>query len=125
MSANDRVHAATMNVSHLRTVLFSAALAATALAASSTAAKAQAPVDNGPTDPGVRCAAKVGPGQYEFYLPGEKATDVNGNKWVCGPDGQWFRDYSALTLGGYRYTTVTASYIVVSTSVRTVYAIQE
>jgi hypothetical protein len=49
----------------------------------------------GPTDPGVRCAAKVGPGQYEFYLPGEKATDVNGNKWVCGPDGQWFRDYSA------------------------------
>ncbi|MBV9597532.1 MAG: hypothetical protein JOZ87_11775 [Chloroflexi bacterium] len=38
--------------------------------------------DNGPTDPGVRCAAKVGPGQYEFYLPGEKATDVNGNKWV-------------------------------------------
>jgi len=52
--------------------------------------------DNNP-DPGVRCAAKVGPGQYEFYLPGEKATDVNGNKWVCGPDGQWFRDYSALT----------------------------
>jgi hypothetical protein len=52
--------------------------------------------DNGPVDPGVRCAAKVGPGQYEFYLPGEKATDVNGNKWVCGPDGQWFRDYSAL-----------------------------
>src|SRR5690242_12598733 len=50
----------------------------------------------GPTDPGVRCAAKVGPGQYEFYLPGERATDVNGNKWVCGPDGQWFRDYSAL-----------------------------
>jgi hypothetical protein len=47
-------------------------------------------------DPGVRCAAKVGPGQYEFYLPGERATDVNGNKWVCGPDGQWFRDYSSL-----------------------------
>jgi hypothetical protein len=49
----------------------------------------------GPTDPGVRCAAKVGPGQYEFYLPGERATDVNGNKWVCGADGQWFRDYSS------------------------------
>jgi hypothetical protein len=58
-----------------------------------TAALAQ---DNGPADPGVRCAAKVGPGQYEFYLPGERATDVNGNKWVCGPDGQWFRDYSAI-----------------------------
>ena len=51
--------------------------------------------DNSP-DPGVRCAAKVGPGEYEFYLPGERATDINGNKWVCGPDGQWFRDYSAI-----------------------------
>jgi len=48
-------------------------------------------------DPGVRCAAKVGPGQYEFYLPGERATDTAGNKWVCGPDGNWFRDYSAIT----------------------------
>ena len=122
MSANDRLHTATMNVSHLRTALFAMALSAAALVASSTTAKAQA--DNGPTDPGVRCAAKVGPGQYEFFLPGEKATDVNGNKWVCGPDGQWFRDYSALTLGGYtRYTAATSSYIVVSTSTR-VYAIQ-
>jgi hypothetical protein len=51
-------------------------------------------VDNNP-DPGVRCAAKVGPGEYEFYLPGERATDKDGNKWVCGPDGQWFRDYSS------------------------------
>src|SRR5690242_13918431 len=67
--------------------------AATVLSVSPIVASAQ---DNGPTDPGVRCAAKVGPGQYEFYLPGERATDVNGNKWVCGPDGQWFRDYSAL-----------------------------
>ena len=76
--------------------------AAIALASGSllipTAALAQ---DNGPTDPGVRCAAKVGPGQYEFYLPGERATDVNGNKWVCGPDGQWFRDYSALRAFAY------------------------
>src|SRR5689334_24769039 len=99
---------------------FPAALAAAALLAPGIAS-AQ---DNGPTDPGVRCAAKVGPGQYEFYLPGEKATDVNGNKWVCGPDGQWFRDYSALTLGRYtRYSTVTSSYIVVSTSTRLAYAI--
>lgn len=51
--------------------------------------------DDSPADPGVRCAAKIGPGEYEFYLPGAKVTDVNGNKWVCGPDGQWFRDYSA------------------------------
>jgi hypothetical protein len=68
--------------------------------------------DNNSADPGVRCAAKVGPGQYEFYLPGEKATDVNGNKWVCGPDGQWFRDYSALVIKNPTYkppvvTTVT------------------
>ena len=67
-------------------------VAAAALVVPTSLAYAQ---DNGPTDPGVRCAAKVGPGQYEFYLPGEKATDVNGNKWVCGPDGQWFRDYSS------------------------------
>ena len=70
-----------------------AAVSVTSL--SSTGVLAQ---DNGPADPGVRCAAKVGPGQYEFYLPGEKATDVNGNRWVCGPDGQWFRDYSALII---------------------------
>jgi hypothetical protein len=51
--------------------------------------------DNNP-DPGVRCAARVGPGQYEFFLPGEKAVDKDGNRWVCGPDGQWFRDYSSV-----------------------------
>jgi hypothetical protein len=71
-----------------------AAVAAAAAALLVPAAASAQPI--GPTDPGVRCAAKVGPGQYEFYLPGERATDVNGNKWVCGPDGQWFRDYSAL-----------------------------
>src|SRR6476620_11797596 len=65
--------------------------------------------DNGPTDPGVRCAAKTWPGQYEFYLPGEKATDVNGNKWVCGPDGQWFRDYSALIVRHYAVYQVVGS----------------
>ena len=73
--------------------LIATALAAGTLLLSAGVANAE-PI--GPTDPGVRCAAKVGPGQYEFYLPGERATDVNGNKWVCGPDGQWFRDYSAL-----------------------------
>ena len=85
--------------------LFATALAAGALLASATVASAE-PI--GPTDPGVRCAAKVGPGQYEFYLPGEKATDVNGNKWVCGPDGQWFRDYS-LRLVGLTATQIVAS----------------
>ena len=78
--------------------LIATALAAGALLLSAGVANAE-PI--GPTDPGVRCAAKVGPGQYEFYLPGERATDVNGNKWVCGPDGQWFRDYSALRAFAY------------------------
>ena len=78
------------------------ALVVGALLASSSTASAQQAVS---ADPGVRCAAKVGPGQYEFYLPGEKATDVNGNKWVCGPDGQWFRDYSSLTSVGGTFGT--------------------
>lgn len=107
MRTNDRLHTASMNASHIRTFLFAIALGAVGLLASSSSASAQEPV--GPTDPGVRCAAKVGPGQYEFYLPGERATDVNGNKWVCGADGQWFRDYSALVLG---VTRVTAYYVV-------------
>src|SRR5262250_1048209 len=77
----------------VRSVAFAVCFAAGVGSLSIAPAMAQ---DNGPVDPGVRCAAKVGPGQYEFYLPGEKATDVNGNKWVCGPDGQWFRDYSSL-----------------------------
>ena len=67
-----------------------------ALSVASLSAVPASAQDNNP-DPGVRCAAKIGPGVYEFYLPGERATDVNGNKWVCGPDGQWFRDYSSLT----------------------------
>src|SRR5262249_49656374 len=83
--------------------------AAIAFAVAALAAPAAAfAQDNGPTDPGVRCAAKVGPGQYESYLPGERATDVNGNKWVCGPDGQWFRDYSALRVNVHRVVAVAA-----------------
>jgi len=84
-------------------------LAAGALFASAAVASAE-PI--GPTDPGVRCAAKVGPGQYEFYLPGERATDVNGNTWVCGPDGQWFRDYSAARVYGVVVTQVVSAKLV-------------
>jgi len=68
-------------------------VAAAALLVPTSLAYAQ---DNRPVDPGVRCAAKIAPGEYEFYMPGAKVTDINGNKWVCGPDGQWFRDYSAI-----------------------------
>ena len=86
----------TTRIARLRpSQLFDAALSAGALLLFATPASAD---PKEPADPGVRCAAKVADGQYEFYLPGEKATDVNGNKWVCGPDGQWFRDYSALVV---------------------------
>ena len=78
-------------------------LAAAALLLAPTSAMA---ADDRPADPGVRCAAKIGPGEYEFYLPGAKVTDVNGNKWVCGPDGQWFRDYSSITLNRFSVTQV-------------------
>jgi hypothetical protein len=74
-----------------RRLVVAVALAATLLVAAPAYA-----ADDRPADPGVRCAAKIGPGEYEFYLPGAKVTDVNGNKWVCGPDGQWFRDYSSI-----------------------------
>jgi len=81
------------------------ALAAAALLLSPAPAFA---VDN-QVDPGVRCAAEVGPGEYELYLPGAKVTDKDGNKWVCGPDGQWFRDYSVLTVFRYSASQVLAS----------------
>ena len=83
--------------------ILAAALTAAALLVVTTPAYAQ---PNEPADPGVRCAAKVADGQYEFYLPGEKVTDVNGNRWVCGPDGQWFRDYSALIVSRQSFTQV-------------------
>jgi hypothetical protein len=79
----------------IRTRSIGLALCVAASIASLSIAPAMAQ-DNAPADPGVRCGAKVGPGEYEFYLPGDKAVDVNGNKWVCGPDGNWFRDYSSL-----------------------------
>src|SRR5262245_13190935 len=101
MYAKSQQHSASKLVSFVRKHVFAIALVAGALVASSSKASAQ---QASSPDPGVRCAAKVGPGQYEFYLPGEKATDINGNKWVCGPDGQWFRDYSSLTTVGGTYT---------------------
>ena len=73
-----------------------AAAATAAAAAVGLSALPAGAADNRPADPGVRCAAKLGPGEYEFYLPGAKVTDKEGNKWVCGPDGQWFKDYSAI-----------------------------
>jgi hypothetical protein len=77
-----------------RVRILALALVAGALLVSPTVAQAQ---PKPPADPGVRCAAKIGPGEYEFYMPGAKVTDKDGNRWVCGPDGMWFRDYSAIT----------------------------
>ncbi len=85
--ASSRRSTASKYLRHL-TVAF--ALAATASALSTTLAGAAS------VDPGVRCAAQTGPGSYDFYLPGERAVDKDGNKWVCGPDGKWLRDYSSL-----------------------------
>jgi hypothetical protein len=44
------------------------------------------------------CIATTGPNSFQAFLPGSKITDIYGNKWVCGPDGKWFRDYSAATI---------------------------
>ncbi len=77
-----------------------------ALVASATSAYAE---PKAPVDPDVRCAAKIAPGEYEFYLPGAKVTDKDGNKWVCGPDGQWFKDYSAIKVFRYTVSQVLAS----------------
>jgi hypothetical protein len=90
----------------LRTKTLTIALAVGALLLAPASAFA---VDNGPVDPDVRCAAKIGPGEYEFYLPGAKVTDKDGNKWVCDPDGTWFRDYSALRVFTYTVSPVLAS----------------
>ena len=98
-----------MFASFRRAPVLAIALAAGALLVAPVSAHAE---PSQPVDPGVRCAAKVGPGQYEFFLPGERATDVNGNKWVCGPDGQWFRDYSALT----RVVTYSVSQVLAPTA---------
>jgi hypothetical protein len=95
--------------SRARTLGLAFTFALSVAALSAVPANAQ---DDRPADPGVRCAAKIGPGEYEFYLPGDRATDVNGNKWVCGPDGQWFRDYSSLT----RPPTVRWSSLIQSTA---------
>ena len=107
MRTSERFHIASVNGSLFRKLALTIALVTGALVASAHRAEAQQPTE--PADPGVRCAAKVGPGQYEFYLPGERATDVNGQKWVCGPDGQWFRDYSSAltkaTFGSYSVST--------------------
>ena len=86
-AAPSRRSSASKYVRHLAVAL---ALATTASALSATLAGAE------PVDPGIRCAAQTGPGSYEFFLPGDRAVDKDGNKWVCGPDGKWFRDYSSL-----------------------------
>jgi hypothetical protein len=48
----------------------------------------------------IRCVAKVmtNPPTYQYVPPGTKMTDVNGKRWVCGPDGTWFRDYSRISV---------------------------
>jgi hypothetical protein len=87
-----------------------------ALSVASVSAIPASAQDNNPVDPGVRCAAKIAPGEYEFYLPGARVTDINGNRWVCGPDGNWFRDYSSLT----RFPTVSLTTSLISAATATI-----
>jgi len=119
MRTSERSHSPSMNGSLCRKLAFIITLAIGAIAAPSHRAEAQEPTQ--PADPGVRCAAKVGTGQYEFYLPGERGTDVNGNKWVCGPDGQWFRDYSSALIRGSLGGLSVASYSLVAVPRYTAY----
>ena len=46
-----------------------------------------------PVDTGVRCAVQTGPGNWEFFLPGETivVVDANGNwhYYLCGSNGDW------------------------------------
>jgi hypothetical protein len=102
------------HISSLKARSLAAAFGVAAIVASLSAVSAFA------EDPGVRCAAKVGTGQYEFYLPGERATDINGNKWVCGPDGQWFRDYSSIIVVSTTFTKAS----LISTTTYPVYKLQ-
>ena len=52
-----------------------------------------------PPDNGTRCVAHTRDGELYFFLPGEAVTDTSGNHWVCGPNGQWFRNLAADVTG--------------------------
>ena len=111
MSASSAAPSRRSTVSkYVRHVTVAFALAATASALSTTLAGAE------PVNPSVRCAAQTGPGSYDFYLPGERAVGKDGNKWVCGPDGKWFRDYSSLQLTGTKLTNRQLAFLVPPTA---------
>ena len=96
----------TTTVSFGRGRALAAAVAAAALLVFPTAAHAQA---KQPADNGVRCVGMHGPGDYEFFLPGEKVTDTEGRRWVCGADGRWVRDYSVIRASRFTVQQVVAS----------------
>ena len=80
------IHPMTQLTHRIRNLALAAVASVAILAVPATQAFA---MDN-VTDPGIRCAAKIGPGQYEFYLPGETITNPNtGKKQTCGQDGDW------------------------------------
>jgi hypothetical protein len=76
----------------IRNLALAAAASVAILAVPATQAHAD---DNVTIYTGPMCLARTGPHAYQYFLPGAKVTDVNGNKWVCGPDGKWFRDLSS------------------------------
>ena len=88
----------TMNLeraSFFRHTILAIAVAVGAFVAAPAAAGAQ--TQSGTIDSGVRCFGIASNGDHIFFLPGDRVTDASGNKWVCGPDGRWFRDQSSLT----------------------------
>lgn len=90
------VHRLMLPLPHrLRTLAAAAALALAAAGLGGVAAPAHA-ADNAPTPQPNLCAADYGNGHVDFYLPGEKVTDLKGNKYVCGPDGNWYPDITAI-----------------------------
>jgi hypothetical protein len=80
-----------MNIpTRVRTLVMVSLLAMTALTSPATQAHAK---PKHPVDDGVRCAIQTGPGQYDFYLPGEQIVyrDGAGNVHVmqCNEEGDW------------------------------------
>jgi len=60
------------------------ALAIVGVPATQVLAKSKVPTPQPKT-----CGFEVTPGNFEFYLPGEVYTTTNGNRFICGADGQW------------------------------------
>jgi hypothetical protein len=73
---------------HARVLVAALAIGAAVLSLGTGQAEAK-PKTNHPPDNGVRCWTKDQNGYLEAYMPGEVVTDADGDKWVCGSNGDW------------------------------------